>query len=128
MDSKKEGVIIPKTNKEHCFKWVFIATLHHNLKQHVKVEHHTERISLLQHYEVKYNWQVLEFTLVIHKLVKFGKNKGITVNVLFKCKKATFSTQRSEFNRKSSKGANLLIIVDGKKQTLYYNQRLFPAA
>lgn len=122
MDSKKKGVIIPKNNKEECFKWVFIATLHHNLKQYVKVEHHTERISLLQHYEVKYNWQVLEFPLVIHKLVKFGKNKSITVNVLFKCKKATFSTQRSEFNGRSSKQADLLITVDGKNRHYTINK------
>ena len=54
--AKKKAVINPKNNNEKCFKWTVIAALHHE-----EFQHHSERISLLQHYEDQYNWNGLQF-------------------------------------------------------------------
>ena len=44
MNSKEIGRDRLKNNDERCFKWAVIAALHHG-----EIEHHPERISVLQH-------------------------------------------------------------------------------
>ena len=46
----KYAVINAKNNNEECFKLAIIAALHYK-----EIKHHSERISLLQHYEDQYN-------------------------------------------------------------------------
>ena len=46
----KKAVINPQNKDEECFKWAFIAALHHE-----EIKHNLERISLLRPYEKQYN-------------------------------------------------------------------------
>ena len=46
----KHAVINPQNKDEECFKWAFIAALHHE-----EIKHNLERISLLRPYEKQYN-------------------------------------------------------------------------
>ena len=72
-------MINPQNKDEECFKWAVIAALHHE-----EIEHHPERISLLQHYAGQYNWSGFESPLAIQKIGKFERtNPGIATNVLF---------------------------------------------
>ena len=76
-------MINPQNKDEECFKWAFIAALHHE-----EIKHNPERTSLLRPYENQYNWKGLEFPVSIKKIDKFEKNNpGIAVNVLFSNKK-----------------------------------------
>ena len=71
----------------------------------------------LQRYELQYRWNGLDVSLVIQKIGKFEKNNpGTTINVLFNNKKGMYKAQKSEFTGKSSKQANLLMIVDGENR------------
>ena len=109
MDSKEEDCDKSKTNDEQRFKWAVIVALHLG-----DIKHHPERNSLLQHYEDQYNWQGLEFLLAIQKIGKFERNNpGIVVDVLLNSKKGQYTAYKLERNRKCSKQANLLMIVDG---------------
>ena len=110
----KKAVINSQNKDEKCFKWVTIATLHHE-----EIKHHPERISLLRPYENQYNWKGLEFPVSIKKIDKFEKNNpGIAVNVLFSNNKNQniYTARRSERNVKCKKQVNLLMIVDGEKR------------
>ena len=79
----KKAVINPQNKDEECFKWAAIAAIHHE-----EIKNNPERISLLRPYENQYNWEGLEFPLMIKKIDKFEKNApGIAVNVLFSSKK-----------------------------------------
>ena len=112
MIKSKKTVINLQNKDEECFKWAVIAALHHE-----EIEHHPERISLLQHYEDQYNWNGLEFPLAIQKIGKFERNNpGIAINVLFNNKESIYTATRSELNGKCKKQVNLLMVVDGEKR------------
>ena len=49
-----------KANDEKYFKLGVNTALHHE-----DIKHHPDRISLLQYYKDKYNWQRLEFRLPV---------------------------------------------------------------
>ena len=48
---------------DECFKWDIIAALHHEW-----IRDHPERISLLKPYENQYNWEGLQFPVLIKKI------------------------------------------------------------
>ena len=77
--AKKKAIINPKNeNDEECFKWAVTAALNYE-----KIKNHPERISKLEKYSEKYNWNGLEFPMEINKIYKFEKgNPDIAVNVL----------------------------------------------
>lgn len=59
---------------------------------HEKIEHHSERISLLQSCEDQYNWLDFEFPIAIQKINKLEKNNlDIAANVLFNSKKGMYT-------------------------------------
>ena len=86
----KKAAINPQNKDEECFKWAVIAALHHE-----KIEHHLERISLLQ---------------------QERNDPGIAINVLFNKKESIYMVHRSEINGKCKKQVNLLMVVDGEKR------------
>ena len=90
--AKKKIVINPKYKDGRYCKWAVIAALHNE-----DIKHHPERISLLQHYEDRYNCQWLEFSLAIQKI---GNNPAIVVNVLFNSMNGIYTACRSERNGK----------------------------
>ena len=53
----------PQNRDEECFKWAVIAALHHE-----EIKHHPERISLLDPYKNQYNWEGLEFPVLIKNI------------------------------------------------------------
>ena len=70
-------------------------------------------------YEKQYNWEGLEFPVLIKKIDKFEKNNpDMAVNVLFSNKKSQkkniYAVRRSGRNVKCKKQVNLLMIVDGE--------------
>ena len=72
-----------------------------------------QRISKLQHYEDQYKWQRPESLLAIPKIGKFEKNNtDIAVNMPFNSQKGIYKPFISECNRKCSKQAKSLMIVD----------------
>ena len=79
----KKAVINPQDKVEECFEQAFIVALHH---EEIKRDH--QRTSKLRSYENQYNWEGLEFPVLIKKIDKFEKNNpGMAVNVLFNNKK-----------------------------------------
>ena len=61
-----------------------IAALHYE-----EIKYHLERISLLRPYENQYNWEGLEFPVLIKKIDKFQKNNtDIALNGLFSNKRS----------------------------------------
>ena len=113
----KKAIINPKNKDEECFKWAIIAALHHE-----EIGAHPERISKLEPFVDQYNWQGLEFPLVVSKIKKFEKNNpNIAVNVLYvkesKRKNGDITIlRRSEYNVLRNKQVNLLLISDGEKK------------
>ena len=106
----KKAVINPQNKDEECFKWAFIAALHHE-----EIKHNPERTSLLRPYENQYNWKGLEFPVSIKKIDKFEKNNpGISVKK--KKNQNIYTARRSECNVKCKNQANLLMVVDGEKR------------
>ena len=90
----------PQNMDEECFKWVVIAALHH---EEIKKDY--QRISKLEPYENQYNWEGLEFPVLIMKIDRFEKNTpDIAVNVLFNNKKnqkkTIYTVRRSGRNGK----------------------------
>ena len=69
MDSKE----YPKVNHKQCFKWSLIVVLHFE-----DIKHNFERINLLKYCEDQYNWNRIEFPLVIQKTGKFEKNNLVS--------------------------------------------------
>ena len=103
-------MINPQNKDEECFKWAFIAALHHE-----DIKHNSERINLLRPYEKQHNWKGLRSSN--KKIDKFEKNNpGLTVNLLFSNKKSQkkkiYTVRRSGLNVKYKKQVNLLMIVD----------------
>ena len=79
----KKAVINPQDKVEECFEQAFIVALLH---EEIKRDH--QRTSKLRSYENQYNWEGLEFPVLIKKIDKFEKNNpGMAVNVLFNNKK-----------------------------------------
>ena len=109
----KKAVINPKNEDEECFKWAVVASLHHEA-----IEKDPQRVSKLRPFVERYNWEGLGFPMALNKIGKFEKNNPeIAVNVLLVNKKSIYIARRSEFNNKrSSKQANLLMIVDGENR------------
>ena len=60
----KKTVINPEKNHEERFKWAAIAAIHH--------EDH-QRISKLDPCENQYNWEVLEFPVLINKMISLKR-------------------------------------------------------
>ena len=139
--AKKKAVINPKNTDEECFKWAVIAALHHE-----EISNNPERISKLQPFVERYNWEGLEFPMDYRKISKFEKNNPeIAVNVMFvkerkeigeteplECIRFLFGekrvekdaiingkvyiARRSDFNSKRKTQVNLLMITDGEKR------------
>ena len=109
-------MINPQNKDEECFKWAFIAALHHE-----DIKNNFERISLLRPYENQCNWKGVEFPVSIKNIDKFEENNtGIAVNVLLSNKKSQkkniYAVRRSEHNVKCKKQVNLSVIEDGEKR------------
>ena len=107
---KKKAVINPKFNNIGCLERAVIAPLHQK-----EIDHHTERSSLLQHYEDQYIWWELEFPLAIKKNRFEKNNSNITENVQFKNgkhidSKKSIYTHESELNSNCSEQVNVLMI------------------
>lgn len=57
-----------------------------------EIGNNPKRMLKLQHYEVQYNWNGVEFPLAIQKIGNFERNNaGIAVNVLFNCKEGIYT-------------------------------------
>ena len=76
----KKAVINPKNEEdEECFKWAVIASLHHE-----EIGRDPQRISKLEPYANRYNWNGLKFPVSVDQIKKFEKkNLEIAVNVLY---------------------------------------------
>ena len=89
-----------------------IAALHHE-----EINNYPKKISKLQPFVERYNWEELEFPVALNKIGKFEKNNTeISMNVLFVNQKSIYIARRSEFNSKGRKQVNLLMIVDGENR------------
>ena len=77
---KKKAIINPKNKEdEECFKWAVIASLHHE-----EIGRDPQRISKLEPYANRYNWNGLKFPVSVDQIKKFEKNNlEIAVNVLY---------------------------------------------
>ena len=109
-------MINPQSKDEKGFKWAVIASLHHG-----ENKYHPVRIILLMPYENQYNWEGLEFPVLIKKIDKFEKNNpDMAANVLFNNKKnqkkSIYTVRSSGRNGKCKKQVNLLMIEDGEKR------------
>ena len=107
--SKKELII----NDDNDFQNALNDALNYE-----NIETHRERISKLQPYINKYNWEGIEFPTGPKGWKKFERsNKTITLKILFISHNTkTISTAyRSEYNPKRKKQVILLMITDGKK-------------
>ena len=76
----KHAVINPKNvDDDECFKWAVIAALHHE-----EIDHHPQRISKLEPFIPRYNWNGIKFPATLHEISKFEQqNPDVAVNVLF---------------------------------------------
>jgi len=55
-------VINPNNTDEECIEWAVIAALHKT-----EIKNHSERVSKLEPYVERYNWNGLEFPMAIEK-------------------------------------------------------------
>ena len=76
--ARKKAVINPKNEDEECFKWAVTAALHNQ-----EIDKDPQRISKLEPYVDRYNWNGLKFPLTINQIDKFEKNKDIAVNLMY---------------------------------------------
>ena len=102
--AKKKVVINSEYNDEQSFKWAVVTVLHNEY-----IKHHPEKISFLQHYEDRCNWQGSEFSLATQKI---GNNTDIELNVLFNSKKGISTACKSKHNGKGSKQTISMMTVD----------------
>ena len=82
------------------------------------IEKHPERLSKLQPYINKYNWEEVDFPAGPEVWQKFERNnKTIALNLLFiqHNTKTISVAYRSEYNNKRKKQVILLMITDSKK-------------
>ena len=71
------------------------------------IEHHLERISLLQHYEDQYNWNRLEFLLAIQKI-----SRRTLQQTCYLTPRRVYTQVDTKFNVKCNKQANVMMIGD----------------
>ena len=113
--AKKKAIINPKNTDEECFKWAVIAALHHE-----EIGLNPERISKLEAYVDRYNWEGMKFPVALNKIGKFEKkNPDIAINVLSTDKNSIYIARRSKFNRLRSKQVNLLMVKESKTNWHY---------
>ena len=113
--AKKKAVINPQNTDEECFKWAVIAALHHE-----EIGKNPHRISNLEPYVDRYNWQGMKFPVALNKIGKFEKkNPDIAVNVLCVEKNSIYIARRSKFNGLRSKQVNLLMFKESKTNWHY---------
>ena len=80
----KHVVLNSQNEDKGCFKWTVIAALH---EEEIKKLH--QRMSKLEPYENQYNWEGLEFPVLIKMIDKLEKNNPDTAgNMLFSNKKS----------------------------------------
>ena len=106
----------PQNEDEECFRWAVISALHYE-----EIEKANQRMSKMETYENQYNWEGLEFPVLIKMIDKFeNNNPDIAVNMLFSNKKSQkksiYTVCWSGRNIKCKKQVNLLMIVDGEER------------
>ena len=75
----KRATINPKNKDDKCFQYSITVALNHQ-----NIENHPERISNIEPFIDKYNWEDIEFPAGIKDWNKFEKNnKTIALNILF---------------------------------------------
>ena len=109
----KHCCINPKNDDDECFKWAVIAALHHK-----EIKKDPQRISKLEPFVNRYNWNDIKFPIPINQWKKFEKqNPEIALNVLFiDGYKKVRQGYISNYNSTRSKCADLLIIEEKGKQ------------
>ena len=74
----------PQNEDEECFRWAVISALHYE-----EIKKANQRMSKMETYENQYNWEGLEFPVLIKMIDKFeNNNPDIAVNMLFSNKKS----------------------------------------
>ena len=89
-------MINPKYKDRQGCKWAVIAVLHTE-----DIKHHPERISLLQYYEDRYNWQGLEFSLAIQKIRENGDGENRhykTINIMSRMFQSLSPTHKGAYH------------------------------
>ena len=75
----KKGTINPRNEDDTCFQYA--ATVALNYKE---IESHPERVSNIEPFINKYNWEGINYPLKLYDLKKFEKNNPTTVpNILY---------------------------------------------
>ena len=109
LKSKKESII----NDDNDFQNALNDALNYQ-----NIETHPERISKLNHYINKYNWEGIEFPAGPKDWKKIERNNetiALSISFIPHNTKTIRVAYRSEHINKSKKQATLLMITDGKK-------------
>ena len=109
----KRATINPKNKDNKCFQYSITVALNHQ-----NIENHPERISNIEPFIDKYNWEGIEFPAGIKDWKRFEKNnETIALNILqvphneIKISHA----YKSKYNRECENQVVLLMITDGEK-------------
>ena len=90
----KKGTINPRNEDDTCFQYA--ATVALNYKE---IESHPERVSNIEPFINKYNWEGINYPLKLYDLKKFEKNNPTTVpNILYAKEKEILPAYISKHN------------------------------